>query len=173
MKATGIFSLLLLTANLVTAEAKDLFYFVPLDKLELTTIKGEVLPPIDGERFYNRWRWRMQGNPRALGAKGVEVHMIIQGRVGGERNGRGGFGIETAPAGPGPIRNGPQPNRIAFNINRPGIWLAIRTIGGSTPTGRLIFPSLKEIDSEIIYVSGAKMIGSRWIICSGQYGKRE
>ena len=143
MKTTGYFSLLLLTVSLVTAQAKDTFYFVPIDNLELTTVKGEVLPPIDGERCYNRWRWRMQGDPRALGAKGVEVYMVIQGMVGGERNGRGGLGEGAINQ---PARNVPLPNRIAFSINRPGIWLAIRAAGGSAPIGRLIFPRLRKIN---------------------------
>ena len=63
-----------------------------------------------GERPYNRRALFNIRNRSKLGitldlttAKGVEVFMIIQGIVGGERNGRGGFGVETAPTDPDPV----------------------------------------------------------------------
>ena len=48
-------------------------FFVPIDQLELTTAKGEKLPPVNGRALSSRWHWRLSEGAQVYGAKVTRV----------------------------------------------------------------------------------------------------
>jgi hypothetical protein len=154
MTLAGLFSLLLLTGSGATAQSKDSFYFVPIDQLELTTAKGEKLPPVRGQAMVRRWDWRLNEGAKVYGAAGVEAYLLIDGTLSTEdfRSERF-FGRPQAAEPNFDSTEDEAPNARARNrrenLDRPGIWLAIRVAENKVPAGRLVFPGFKKQHRDI------------------------
>ena len=136
MKATalGLFAALFSLSLTSLSQAKDSFYFVPIEQLELTTAKGEKLPPVSGQAMVRRWDWRFNEGTKVYGAAGVEVYLLIDGTLSTEdfRSERFfGRPPDEDPNFSSPEERVPEkgsPNDRAgnrrMNLDRPGGWFS-------------------------------------------------
>ena len=96
-----------------------------------------------------RWDWRLNAGAKVYGAAGVEAYLLIDGTLSTEdfRSERF-FGRPQAAEPNFDSTEDEAPNARARNrrenLDRPGIWLAIRAAENKVPAGRLVFPGLNK-----------------------------